>query len=127
MRVKMVGLYVKDPIAAHKFYTETLGFKTHTFMPEHQLALVVAPNDPDGVSILLEPYGGYDWVQNYHEEIKRLNLPGIVFGVPNVQEEYERLKGLGVNFIKEPTTNDWGTEAVFDDTCGNFVQIHQDD
>ncbi|MFT4762662.1 MAG: putative enzyme related to lactoylglutathione lyase [Saprospiraceae bacterium] len=55
-----------------------------------------------------------------------MKLPSIIFGIENVQTEFERLKKLDVDFLKEPTTNDWGTKAVFDDTCGNYIQIHQD-
>jgi hypothetical protein len=41
------------------------------------------------------------------------------------KKEYERLTGMGVKFSKVPTKVDWGTEAIFDDTCGNFIQIYQ--
>jgi predicted enzyme related to lactoylglutathione lyase len=47
-------------------------------------------------------------------------------GVDDVQKEFERLKSLGVTFKEEPTNNEWGIEAVFDDTCGNYIKIHQD-
>ncbi len=49
----------------------------------------------------------------------------IVFGVEDIQKEYERLKSLGVIFKKEPAKTEWGTLAMFEDTCGNLIQIHQ--
>lgn len=125
MRLKMCSLLVDDPIKAHEFYTGTLGFHSHMYMPEHQLAIVTAPSEPDGTTILLEPES-IDWVKSFRKNIRDMKLPVIIFGVPDVKAEYERLSALGIEFIKEPTTNDWGTEAVFDDTCGNYIQIHQD-
>jgi hypothetical protein len=35
------------------------------------------------------------------------------------------MKKLGVVFKKEPTKTEWGIEAMFNDTCGNFIQIAQ--
>jgi len=49
----------------------------------------------------------------------------IVFSVDDIQKEYERLKGLGVKFRKEPTKTEWGTETLLEDTCGNLIQLHQ--
>ena len=43
------------------------------------------------------------------------------------QREAERLKAKGVVFVKEPWRRDYGgMDAVFDDTCGNLVNLHQD-
>ncbi|HZK36911.1 MAG TPA: VOC family protein [Aeromicrobium sp.] len=55
-----------------------------------------------------------------------LGIPTIVFGVPDVHAEYERLSAAGVQFKGPPTTDPSGTSAVFHDNCGNLVQIHQD-
>jgi predicted enzyme related to lactoylglutathione lyase len=63
--------------------------------------------------------------KEFQKGIYEAGLPIIVFGVPDVKAEYERLKDRGVVFKKEPTKTDWGIEAVFDDTCGNYIQIAQ--
>jgi hypothetical protein len=47
------------------------------------------------------------------------------FGVVDVHAEYERLKGLGVRFTQPPTAMGPVTVAVFDDTCGNLIQMAQ--
>jgi predicted enzyme related to lactoylglutathione lyase len=52
-------------------------------------------------------------------------MPVIIFGTGDVQKEYERLKGRGVKFKSEPKKDEWGISAIFDDTCGNYIQIHQ--
>ena len=49
----------------------------------------------------------------------------IIFGSDDVQADYEKLKAKGVAFKQEPTKTQWGTQAIFDDTCGNYIQIHE--
>jgi predicted enzyme related to lactoylglutathione lyase len=123
MKISLTSVSVNDPLHAFKFYTEVLGFQEKMYMPEMYLAIVVSPDQPDGTALLLEPRGNYG-SKEFFDGIYQAGLPVIVFGVDDVQQEYERLKGLGVKFTKEPKTTEWGTEAVFDDTCGNLIQIH---
>ena len=125
MKIKMTSIPVNSPNDAHKFYTEVLGFQTHTHMPDHQLAIVVSPEDPKGTALLLEPNQGLNY-KELQEAAFKAGLPIIVMGVENVQETYEELKAKGVVFTKEPVKTDWGTLAMFEDTCGNIIQIHQD-
>jgi predicted enzyme related to lactoylglutathione lyase len=124
MKIAMTSVSVIDPIAAFKFYTEKLEFIEKTYMPEMNLAIVAAPDDPNGTTILLEPRGGYGSAE-FFKGIYDAGLPVIVFGSTNIDSDVERLKAKGVSFKQEPTRSDWGTTAVFDDTCGNFIQIHQ--
>lgn len=125
MRVKMCSIHVDDPAAAFMFYTETLGFEELLAVPEHFLYIVRSPQDPDGVGLLLEPSDN-PVARAYKEGIYQLGMPAIVFGTADVQAEYQRLSALGVKFTGKPTTDQSGTSAVFDDTCGNLIQIHQD-
>jgi catechol 2,3-dioxygenase-like lactoylglutathione lyase family enzyme len=124
MKIALTSVFVNDPLEAFRFYTEKLGFVEKMYMPEHYLAIVASPEDPDGTSLLLEPNMNLG-AKEFQKGIYDAGLPIIVFGVPDVQAEYERLKDRGVVFKKEPTKTDWGIEAVFDDTCGNYVQIAQ--
>ncbi len=124
MKISLVSVSVKDPIAAFKFYTETLGFIEKMYIPEQYIAIVVSPEDPDGTTILLEPRGGFG-SDKFYDGIYEQGVPVIIFGVDDVKAEYEKLKEKGVVFKQEPTKNDWGTQAIFDDTCGNYIQIHQ--
>jgi predicted enzyme related to lactoylglutathione lyase len=124
--MKMCSIHVKDPATAHTFYTETLGFETLMAMPEHNLFIIKDPGaDDSSVGLLLEPSDnpiGADYMNAVHDA----GMPAIVFGVPDVQAEYERLVAAGVEFMGEPTENPYGTIAVFEDGCGNLVQLHQD-
>lgn len=123
MNIALTSISVNDPIHAFQFYTKVLGFKEKMYVPEMFLAIVVSSDQPNGTALLLEPRGNYG-SREFFDGIYQAGLPVIVFGVDDVQQEYERLKGLGVNFTTKPKTNEWGTEAVFDDTCGNLIQIH---
>ena len=124
MKIALTGVLVNDPIKAFEFYTEVLGFKEKLYMPEAQLAIVVSPEEPEGTDLLLEPKGT-DFAATYQEAVYKAGLPCIIFGVKDIQAEYERLKEQGVKFTKTPTKQDWGLETVFDDTCGNFIQLIQ--
>lgn len=125
MRIKMCSVHVNDPATAFDFYTSVLGFEELLSMPEHQLYVVKSPEDPDGVGLLLEPSDN-KVAAKYAQGIRALGLPAIVFGSPDVQNEFERLSRLGVHFTGEPHTDAFGTSVIFDDTCGNLVQLHQD-
>jgi predicted enzyme related to lactoylglutathione lyase len=124
--MKMCSIHVKDPATAHAFYTGTLGFETLMAMPEHNLFIIKDPGaDDSSVGLLLEPSDnpiGADYMNAVHDA----GMPAIVFGVPDVQAEYERLVAAGVTFTGEPTENPYGITAVFEDGCGNLVQLHQD-
>jgi predicted enzyme related to lactoylglutathione lyase len=124
MKIALASIPVNDPIAAFKFYTETLGFIEKLYMPEANIAIVVSPEEPDGTSLLLEP-NAHPVSKAFQEGVYELGMPLIIFGVEDVQKEYERLKSLGVVFRQEPTKAEWGTQAILEDTCGNLVQIHQ--
>jgi predicted enzyme related to lactoylglutathione lyase len=126
MRLKMCSIHVKDPAAAHTFYTQTLGFETLMAMPEHNLFIIKDPgSDAGSVGLLLEPSDNPIGA-NYMNAVHDAGLPAIVFGVPDVQAEYNRLVEAGVSFQGEPSQDPSGISAVFDDGCGNYVQLHQD-
>ena len=124
MKIAMTSVSVNDPIEAFMFYTQKLGFKEKLYMPEMKLAIVVSPEDPDGTSLLLEPRGNLG-SDIFFDSVYNAGLPVIIFGVDDVEAEFDRLKDKGVVFKQAPTKTEWGTQAIFDDTCGNYIQIHQ--
>ncbi|MBO0909374.1 MULTISPECIES: VOC family protein [Arthrobacter] len=125
MRVKMSSIHVIDPAAAFDFYTGTLGFEPLMVLPEYNLFIVQAPNIPDGPGLLLEP-SDHPVAEAYRTGVYGMGLPAVVLGVDDVQAEMERLSALGVRFTGPPSTDAMGTQAVFDDGCGNYIQLHQD-
>ncbi|MDQ1056394.1 catechol 2,3-dioxygenase-like lactoylglutathione lyase family enzyme [Arthrobacter globiformis] len=125
MRLKMCSIHVQDPAVAHSFYTETLGFDTLMTMPEHNLFIVKDPGAGSTVGLLLEPSDN-PIASAYSKGLYDAGIPAIVFGTPDVKAEYERLAAAGVQFRSEPAEDPSGMSAVFDDGCGNFIQLHQD-
>ncbi len=125
MKIQLVSLIVNDPLAAHRFYTEIMGFTSRLYQPEAYLAIVASPEEPDGTGLLLEP-NQHPVSKAFQQGIYNEGMPVIVFSVPDIQAEYKRLRALGVKFRQPPQQAAWGGwEAVLDDTCGNYVQITQ--
>lgn len=124
MKIAMASISVYDPVEAFMFYTQKLGFRERLFMYEQKLAIVVSPEDAEGTALLLEPRGGHG-SDAYFDGLYNSGLPAIVFGTDDIEAEFERLKDAGVVFRQPPTKTDRGTQALFEDTCGNLIQLFQ--
>lgn len=124
MKIAMTSVPVESPMKAFKFYTEVLGFIERLYMPEANLAIVVSPEEPNGTGLLLEPNEN-PLSKTFQEGVYKAGLPLIVFSVADIHQEYARLKGLGVVFRGEPQKTDWGFQVIFEDTCGNLIQLAQ--
>ena len=126
MRIALTGVFVSDQDAALRFYTETLGFVKKHDVPvgEFKWLTVVSPDDPDGIELLLEPNDN-PVAREYQNGMFEQGIPVASFSVVDIRAEYERLKSLGVDFMIEPTATHNVTIAVFDDTCGNLIQLMQ--
>ena len=126
MRIVVSSVFVEDQAKALSFYTEVLGFQKKTDVPvgEFRWLTVVSPEEPDGVELLLEP-GDHPAVKPFKQALVEDGIPFKSFGVEDVEAEHARLEGLGVKFMQPPTTFGDVTTAVFDDTCGNLIQIAQ--
>ncbi|MEV0439769.1 VOC family protein [Streptomyces spectabilis] len=125
MRIHLTSVFVDDQAKAEHFYTEVLGFVKKHDVPVGETdrwLTVVPPDEPDGVELLLEP-AGHPAVKPYRDALVKDGIPLAQFAVDDVRAEYERLRGLGVRFTQEPLEMDDITFAVFDDTCGNLIQI----
>jgi predicted enzyme related to lactoylglutathione lyase len=126
MMIKLTSVFVDDQDKALRFYTEVLGFVKKSDLPAGRFRwlTVVSPEEPDGAELLLEPNDN-PAAETYQKAIYEQGIPATAFAVRDVQTEYERLKELGVAFTMEPTKTTMATVAVFDDTCGNLIQIFQ--
>jgi catechol 2,3-dioxygenase-like lactoylglutathione lyase family enzyme len=124
MRISLTSVLVDDQSKALRFYTDVLGFKKKTEIPmgEHAWLTVVSPEDPDGTELVLEP-SGHPAVPPFKAALVHDGIPFTSFAVDDVAAEYERLTALGVRFTQPPTEMGPVTTAVFDDTCGNLIQI----
>ncbi len=126
MKIVVTSVLVDDQDKALRFYTEVLGFvkKTEIPMGEARWLTVVSPQDPEGTELLLEP-DAHPAAGAFKAALVADGIPFTSFGVDDVAAEFRRLQGLGVTFTQEPLTMGPVTTAVFDDTCGNLIQIAQ--
>ncbi|MFJ6997845.1 VOC family protein [Streptomyces sp. NPDC003090] len=125
MKIHLLSVFVDDQAKALRFYTEILGFVKKHDVPvgeKDRWLTVVSPDEPGGTELLLEP-AGHPAVKPYRDALVGDGIPLAQFAVDDVRAEYERLRGLGVHFVQEPLEMGPVTTAVFDDTCGNLIQI----
>lgn len=124
MRVYITSVFVSDQEKAKAFYTSVLGFKVKHDIPMGPFSwlTLVSPEQEGGTELLLE-LAEHRAVAPYREALKADGIPVTSFAVDDVQAEYERLIGLGVEFTQNPTEAGPVTVATFDDTCGNLIQI----
>ena len=124
MRIHLASVLVDDQDKALRFYTEILTFVKKTEIPlgEARWLTVVSPEEPDGPELLLEP-DSHPAAKPFKEALVSDGIPSTSFAVDDIQQEFDRLRGLGVQFTQEPAEMGAVTTAVFDDTCGNLIQI----
>jgi catechol 2,3-dioxygenase-like lactoylglutathione lyase family enzyme len=126
MKITLTSIFVDDQDKALQFYTDALGFIKKTEIPigNFKWLTVVSPDLPDGVELLLEPNNN-PAASTYQKAIFEQGIPATAFNVDDINKEYERLLSLGVRFVTPPAEAGSVKNAVFDDTCGNLIQIYQ--
>lgn len=124
MKISIVSIPVRDPVEAHKLYTEKLGFISKQFDEENRLAIVVSPEDIDGPAILLEPCQG-SFAEDFQKSAYEANLPYMIFKVENVSLELDRLRTVGVSLRPDLDRPEWGLTNLFEDGCGNLLMLEQ--
>jgi catechol 2,3-dioxygenase-like lactoylglutathione lyase family enzyme len=124
MRIYITSVLVDDQEKALGFYTDVLGFVKKSDIPlgEARWLTVVSPDDPQGPELALEP-DAHPAAGPFKEALVADGIPVTSFAVDDVHAEFQRLRGLGVRFTQEPLEMGGVTTAVFDDTCGNLIQI----
>ena len=126
MKIKLMSILVDDQDKALRFYTTVLGFVKKLDFPvgEFKWLTVVSPEEPGGTQLVLEPNAN-PAALTFQKALFEQGIPLAAFEVEDVHEEYERLKAQGVVFSIEPTKTAQAIIAVFEDTCGNLIQIYQ--
>ena len=126
MKIVVASVAVDDQAKALSFYTEILGFELKHDVPlgEHRWLTVTSPGDSEGVELLLD-HSEHPAVKPFKDALVLDGIPWIMFGVEDIVAEHKRLEELGVVFTQPPTKYGEVTTAVFDDTCGNLIQIIQ--
>jgi catechol 2,3-dioxygenase-like lactoylglutathione lyase family enzyme len=126
MRIKLTSIMVDDQDKALKFYTEVFGFVKKHDIPvgEYRWITVVSPEGPPDVELSLEPNAN-PVGRTFQDGLFKQGIPATAFEVGNIEQEYQRLKGLGVVFTQAPNRQGPVILAVCADTCGNLIQLYE--
>jgi catechol 2,3-dioxygenase-like lactoylglutathione lyase family enzyme len=124
MKIVLTSVLVDDQAKALAFYTDVLGFVKRKDIPmgHSRWLTVVSRESPEGPELLLEP-DEHPAARPFKSALVQDGIPFTSFGVADAEKEYRRLSALGVRFTQKPTKMGPVTTAVFDDTCGNLIQI----
>ncbi|MEM7413462.1 MAG: VOC family protein [Myxococcota bacterium] len=124
MKIWVMSVFVDDQAKALDFYTTLLGFEKKEDIPlgAHRWLSVVSPESRDGVELLLEP-SEHPAVPPYKEALVADGIPSVSFQVNDLAADHERLAAAGVEFVQAPMDAGTTRIAVFNDTCGNLVQL----
>ena len=126
MQIKLAGVHVVDQDKALHFYTTILGFvkKTDITMGSFRWLTVSSPDGVEGVELVLEPLG-FPPAQTYQKALFDAGVPATALFTRDIDAEYRRLKELGVSFRGEPKKMGPITAVLFEDTCGNLINLVQ--
>ena len=126
MRMYAKNFAVEDQSNALEVYTKKLGFIVKHDIPlgQHRWLTVVSPEEPEGVELVLEP-NDLPAAREYQEALMQDGIPVTAFSVDDIEAEVIRLQGLGISFTQPPMKAGGAIMAVFDDTCGNLIQLNQ--
>jgi predicted enzyme related to lactoylglutathione lyase len=128
MRIGLTSIYVDDQDQAERFYIQVLGFQVKTsapYGPDERWLSVVSPEEPDGVEVVL--HLADEAARAFQAACRQAGRPVLSLRTNDCAREAERLKAKGVMFVEEPYRRDYGgIDAVFADTCGNLLNLHQD-
>ncbi|MBT2131688.1 VOC family protein [Aliiroseovarius lamellibrachiae] len=124
MKMYMKNIAVDDQSKALDFYTSKLGFVVKHDIPlgEHRWLTVVSKEETEGVELGLEP-NAHPASRAYQEALMADGIPVSAFSVDDIEAEVARLEKIGVEFTQPPVKAGGATMAVFDDTCGNLIQL----
>ncbi len=126
MQINLASVFVDDQEKALRFYTDVLGFvkKADVRNDDYRWLTVISPEGHADVELLLEPNAN-PASQQFQKSIYDQGIPATVFFTRDVRAEYERLRARGVRFLSEPNVEAWGANVMFDDSCGNLINLVQ--
>ncbi len=126
MRIDITSVMVDDQAKALEFYTKKLGFIKMADIPlgEYRWLTVTSPDGPEGVELLLEPMG-FPEARVFQKALYAAGTPYTAFRTDDIDTEYRRLKDLGVKFRSEPQEMGPIKSVLFEDSCGNLINLVQ--
>jgi predicted enzyme related to lactoylglutathione lyase len=126
MQIKFVSVLVDDQQKALSFYTTVLGFEKMADIPmgEYRWLTVKSPDGVMGVELVLEPMS-FPPGRTYQKALFDAGKPATAFSTKDIQTDVTRLKAMGVKFRGEPVDQGPVISVLFEDTCGNLVNLVQ--
>jgi predicted enzyme related to lactoylglutathione lyase len=126
MKITLASIFVEDQDRALRFYTDVLGFdKKHDIpMGEFRWLTVTSPEGVSGVELVLEPMA-FPPARVYQKALYDAGIPATAFMSADIKAEFQRLKAQGVKFRGEPTKMGPVIVVLFEDTCGNLINLVQ--
>ena len=118
-----IALVVDDYDEAIQFYTKKLNFilKEDTVLSETKRWVVITPPGSGGCSLLLAKAANDD------QKTRVGNQTGgrvfLFLHTDDIERDYKNMKEQGISFVREPTTEEWGTVTVFKDLYGNLWDL----
>ena len=126
MQIKLAGVMVDDQDKALGFYTTILGFVKQADIPmgPFRWLTVSSPEGVHGAELVLEPMA-FPPARVFQKALFDAGIPATAFITHGIQAEYRRLKEAGVRFRGEPQAMGPITAVLFEDTCGNLINLVQ--
>ena len=126
MQITLASVLVDDQDKALEFYTTLLGFQKQADIPlgAFRWLTVTSPEGAQGAELVLEPMG-FPPAKTYQKALFEAGIPATAFITHDIQSEYQRLQAAGVVFRSEPQAMGPITAAIFEDTCGNLINLVQ--
>lgn len=126
MQIKFVSILVDDQEKALRFYTTVLGFEKMADIPigDSRWLTVTSPDGIAGTELVLEPLG-FPPARTYQKALFEAGIPATAFITADIQSEYRRLLARGVVFQGEPQNSGEIISTIFEDTCGNWINLVQ--
>jgi catechol 2,3-dioxygenase-like lactoylglutathione lyase family enzyme len=126
LQIKLTSIMVNDQEKALDFYTRVLGFSKKEDVPmgPFRWLTVVSPDGIDGVELVLEPMG-FEPARTFQEALFGAGIPATAFMSSDIDADYRRLTGLGVQFRGAPKIMGPIIAVTFEDSCGNLINLVQ--
>jgi predicted enzyme related to lactoylglutathione lyase len=129
--ISHINLFVRDQKKAFEVYVNKLGFTVNTdiTMDNGMRWLTVSPPGHSDIEVLLtepcSPMMKDEMVRHIRAVLEADAMPGGVWNTDDCEKAYEEMKKKGFEFLKKPTKEFYGTEALFRDGCGNWFSLTQ--
>ncbi len=128
-KLSHISLFVTSQDQAFDVYVNKLGCRVQTDMTMDNgfRWLTVSPPEQPDLEIVLaepnEPMFGAEQAAQMRSLLAANALGGGVWETKDCQKSYAELQAKGIEFLKPPTKEFYGTEAIFRDGCGNWFSL----